>query len=473
MKAQTNMTIACAFSHTATNAMARPPRDTACESSVAGGGAGASRNRRAAARALPLLLALAAGTIAALPDRVAAAERYPVTPGQRETAEKVAAGGVALSDLAANAPESYSVQRGDTLWAIAALYLKSPWRWPELWGMNQTQVHNPHLIYPGQTLILVRNAQGQARLQVAGPGQEAVSAPAVAADTAVAAPAGAEGVAPTAPPSPQALATVKLRPQVRDLGANTAEAIASIPNNLIEPFLARPMVVAAEELDKYPRIVATPEDRLYLGAGDVAYARGITDEAADTYHVFRPARALFDPDDVARRTPVAYEAVYLGTARVTKRGANVTTMTIADSSQEVGVGDRLVPITRQELIRYVPRRSPGEIAGRILSVYNGVASVGAGDIVTLNRGRKDGLEIGTVLAVLRNGRTIVDHTGPHTEDVKLPDENIGQVFVFRLFDGISYALLVSATGPVQVGDRVSQPDAIPVPVTQVGAAPAP
>jgi nucleoid-associated protein YgaU len=419
----------------------------------AGAGA-ASAPRVAAITVLALGILAGAGTGTAL-----AADRFPITPTQRDVAEKVAANGVALSDLAPNAPSSYTIKRGDTLWSIATLFLKSPWRWPELWGMNRTQIRNPHLIYPGQTLLLVKTADGRAQLVLAGTN---VPAPAAAA-----APAPAPA-APEAPPVP----TEKLIPHARELDAGATAAIPSIPNNAIEPFLSRPNIVAADELEKYPRIVSTQQDRVYLGAGDTAYARGVDGAAHDgseTYHVFRPARPLYDPEDFGRKAPIAFEAKYLGTARLVK-GGPVATLTILESKQEIGVGDRLVPIEHQELINYVPRRPDKNIEGRIVSVYGGVASVGAGDIVTLNRGRKDGLEIGNVLAVLHNGQTIVDRTAPGHEKVKLPDEDIGHLFVFRLFDGISYALLVSASGPVQVGDRFDQPDSEPTPGAAAPAA---
>lgn len=380
----------------------------------------------------------------------AAAERYPITPEQRETAEKVASRGVPISDLAPGAPASYTIKRGDTLWYVATLYLKSPWRWPELWGMNRAQIHNPHLIYPGQTLVLVKTADGRAQLVLAGGAPTAKEAEAPAA-------APPPPPAPAEPPAP----TEKLTPRVRDLGVEAAAAIPSIPNNLIEPFLSQPIVVSASELESFPRIVATPEDRVFLGVGDIAYARGIGNDAIQTYHVFRPAEALFDPDDYERKSPIAYEALYLGTARVTKRG-DVTTLSIVESKQEIGEGDRLVPIGHQELINYVPHRAEKDVVGRIVSVYGGEASVGTGSIVTLNRGRNDGLEIGTVLAVLHNGDTIVDRTKPGHEKVKLPDETIGNLFVFRVFDSISYALMVSAKGPVAIGDRFAQPDGNPV-----------
>jgi len=453
MKALANMTIPCTCL-TTTSERVLEGASGARESSVPTADSVCARcahtwHKAVAKLLLGGLIGWCVATASQTANAAGAGERYPITPEQRETAEKVAAGGVAISDLAPGAPASYTIKRGDTLWSIATLFLKSPWRWPELWGMNRTQIHNPHLIYPGQTLVLVKTADGRAQLVLAGGAPTTKEAPAPAAPP--------PPPPPAAPPTP----TEKLTPRARDLGGEAAAAITSIPNNLIEPFLSQPIVVAASELESFPRIVATPEDRVFLGVGDTAYARGIGNDAVQTYHVFRPAEALFDPDDVERKSPIAYEALYLGSARVTKR-AEVTTLSIVESKQEIGVGDRLVPIGHQELINYVPHRSEKDVEGRIVSVYGGEASVGTGSIVTLNRGRNDGLEIGTVLAVLHNGDTIVDRTQAGHEKVKLPDESIGNLFVFRLFDGISYALMVSASGPVAVGDRFAQPDGKPI-----------
>jgi hypothetical protein len=250
---------------------------------------------------------------------------------------------------------------------------------------------------------------------------------------------------------------VRLSPRVRVADADRGGAISSIPNNLIEPFLSQPVVVGASELEKYPRIVATPEGRVNLGRADTAYARGIADDRIENYHVFRPAQPLYDPDDEARKNPIAYEAFYLGTARLVKRG-EVATLRIQDSKQEIGVGDRLVPIERQQLIAYVPRRPARPVDGRIVSVYGGVVQAGPYSIVAINRGRNDGLEVGHVLALLETGATVRDRTVAGREFVKLPDERIGEMFVFRVFDRISYALIMTLTKPVKVGDRFVQPD---------------
>jgi LysM repeat protein len=378
-----------------------------------------------------VLAASGLGLAGGLAAQESATSRYPITTEQRQVADQVAQAGVPLSALAPSAPDTYTVKRGDTLWDISKVFLTTPWRWPELWGMNKEQVANPHLIYPGQMLVLVKGAE-RAYLKVA------------------------DGGTPQAMPGAPGDA-VRLTPRMRDAGAERGPAISSIPNNLIEPFLSQPVAFDAADMTRYPRIVGTQEGRLHLGRGDAAYVRGITNDKIENYHVFRPARPLYDPDDVDRKKPIAYEAFYLGTARMAKPG-EVATLRVQDSKQEMGVGDRLMPIERQALVTYVPHRPDKPVDGRIVSIYEGVNQAGPRNIVTLNRGRIDGLEVGHVLALLDTGETVRDLTVPGREYVKLPDERIGELFVFRVFDHISYALIMMGTKPVKVGDRFAQPD---------------
>jgi LysM repeat protein len=371
---------------------------------------------------------VAVSGIAASPVAVAQtpASQLPVTPAQRTTADQVAQAGVPLSALAPDAPESYTVKRGDTLWALSGMYLTSPWRWPELWGMNKQQIANPHLIYPGQELRLVKEG-GRARLEIAGGG------------------ASREG---------------RVEPQIRDLG-NERAAIRSIPTNLIQPFLSQPLVLERGALDDAPRVIATQTGRVWVGRGDSAYVRGIPNDTQGNYSVYRPLRPLFDPDDTNRRRPIAYEAVYLGTVNVTKPG-EVARVQVIESKQEIGVDDRLVPIQPQTLQTFVPKLPEKPINAAVISIYAGVRFAGGGQIITLNRGGDEGLTAGDTLQLWRTGETIQDRTVRGRQFVKLPDEQLGLAFVFRVFPTISYALLINSA-EVAVGDRASSPADLDLP----------
>ncbi len=383
-----------------------------------------ARSPRPAAFGLCILVAL--GSVAP----AGAAPDFPVSAQQRETAQKVASAGVALSELAPNAPDSHTVKAGDTLWGISGLFLKSPWRWPELWGMNLEQIRNPHLIYPGQVVYL-DTSDGRARLRM---GQ--------AVDGSV----------------------VKLSPQVR-LSALTTTAIASIPFNLIEPFLNEAVIFDSNTLAEAPRIVATREGRVLMARGDTAYVRG--NLGKDTvFRIFREAKPLRDP---TTKEILGYEAPYVGTAELVRSSersrvdekespAPVPDSFIVTSiRQEASVGDRLAPVTAREYSNYVPRAPQGELAGQIASVYGDAVTAGQNQIVTLNRGKSDGVERGHVLALWQDGPEVVDRTGSVPTRLKLPDERHGMLFVFQVFERMSYALILSVKEPVKPGDRFSQP----------------
>ncbi|MBB4845549.1 hypothetical protein HNP55_004101 [Paucibacter oligotrophus] len=389
------------------------------------------RSKLSPALLIPLLLNLAVTT-------TAQAAPLPVSDAQRATAERVAQAGVPLSELAANAPETYAVKTGDTLWDISQLFLKSPWRWPELWGMNREQIANPHLIYPGQILMLVKQ-DGMARLQLA---QEFGQAGAGSGGTGAAA---------------------KLSPRIR-ASDNLLAAIAAIPLNLIEPFLNDAVVFDTDALAKAPRIVAAPEGRVNLSNGDIAYARGDFSQASD-YRVFRNTQPLRDP---TTQEILGYEARYLGTAELTRPGEQRTdakgkteivpsTLKIKTVRQEIGVGDRLAPVLQRSFLRYVPHAPSKNIAGQIVSIYGDGLNAGQNQIVALNRGSQDGLERGHVLALWQKGRTAVDRTGERKEEIQLPDEKHGVLFVFQTYSRVSYALIISVQEPVRAGDRFSQP----------------
>jgi len=385
-----------------------------------------------AARTAPLPVLAACLALAALATAPAWAQTsYPITADQRHVAEAVASAGVPLSELAPGAPDSHTVKPGDTLWDISRLFLKSPWRWPELWGMNRDQIRNPHLIYPGQVLLLVKS-DGRARLQLA------------------------QGVGSTGD-------AVKLRPQMR-ISALDSNAIAAIPLHLIQPFLTDAVVFETDQLATAPRIVATQEGHVLLGRGDLAYARGDFGGATD-FRIFRNARPLLDP---TTKEVLGYEAPYVGTAELIRRGeerkaANgdpeivPATVRVQQAKQEVGVGDRLAPAPQRSLERYVPHAPEAPLTGQIAAIYGEALNAGQNQIVALNRGRRDGVERGHVLALWRDGAATLDKTQDRAEAIKLPDERHGVLFVFEVYERVSYALIISVKDPVKPGDRFTQP----------------
>lgn len=385
-----------------------------------------------AARTAPLTV-LAACLAFATASAWAQTSPYPVTPEQRRVADQVAGAGVPLTELAPDAPDSHTVKAGDTLWDISKLFLKSPWRWPELWGMNREQIRNPHLIYPGQVLLLVKT-DGHARLQLAQ---------GVSGNT------GGEAV--------------KLRPQMR-IAATDSGAITAIPLHLIQPFLTDAVVFETDQLAQAPRVVATQEGHVLLGKGDIAYARGDFGGTRD-FRIFRTARTLRDP---TTKEILGYEAPYVGTAELVRMGEDRTTadgkteivpatIRIQLAKQEVGVGDRLAPSPQRNLDRYVPHAPDKPMAGQIAAIYGDALNAGQNQIVALNRGKRDGVERGHVLALWRDGAAVMDKTQDRAQPIKLPDERHGVLFVFEVYERVSYALIISVQEPVKSGDRFTEP----------------
>jgi hypothetical protein len=387
-------------------------------------------------------LGLALGLLLGVPMAADAAQR--VTPDQRSQAERVAQAGVPLSELASDAPTSYTIKPGDTLWGLSTLFLKNPWRWPELWGMNLEQVRNPHRIYPGQVLTLLRS-DSRATLEVAAPVARAAEEP------------------------PR---TVKLTPSVRTSPVDD-QPISAIPLHLIAPFLNEAEVFGALELEGAPRVVGGPDARTLLGAGDVAYVRGEVG-ASRRFHLFREPRPLTDP-----RTGevLGYEASFVGAADVV-RAASVgpsvdgrasvipATVRLRELRLEAGAGDRLVQPRKADFSPFVPHAPATEVEGQIVSVYGGGLNAGPNQIVALNRGKSDGIARGHVLATWTAGRSELDRTErmpmwsfsrPQRTTLQYPDERHGQIIVFRVFDRVSYGLVLSAREPLQRGDRITRP----------------
>ena len=349
--------------------------------------------------------------------------------------------------LKPDAPERYVVVPGDTLWGISQRYTDSPWRWPELWGLNKDQIRNPHLIYPGYVILLDRSS---GRLSIGSPAAQAAEA------------AGKPEQPGKGPAQPGRAAlppgTAKLEPRVRSQPLDK-ESIPSIPAAIIEPFLNRPLIVEPDGLDKAPTIVGTETDRVILAAGNNAYVRGIREAKETDWYVYRRGGPLVDPDT---NQTLAYEAIYLGRAQVTRNG-DPATVVLTSTVQEVEAGDKLVAAAAPRSLSYAPHAPSTQIRGSVMSVYGGVGKVGeAGpqSIITINRGRKDGLEVGHVLAIYTRGGSVRDVSkgaGATGARIELPNERAGLAFVFRTFERVSYALVMRITRPVRPLDVVQTP----------------
>ncbi|MES2561434.1 MAG: LysM domain-containing protein [Pseudomonadota bacterium] len=356
-------------------------------------------------------------------------------------------------ELLPTAPERYVVQSGDTLWGIATRFLKDAWRWPELWKMNQSQLRNPHRIYPGDVLVLERSG-GQVTLR---------------------------------------LETTRLSPRVR-IDVRDADAIATISPSVIEPFLSRPLIVSEKELDSAPEIMATEEDRVALGTGATAYVRGLQDQKATRWQLFRRGDLLVDPET---KQSLGYVAIYLGEAEL-RRAGPISTIFLTSAVREVSRGDKLLPLDAEKpVFSYVPHAPATPVRARIISTYGGggLREAGPLSIVTLSKGARDGLEVGHVLAISRELRSaryaertepLWGRTGPTGNDdpiayvpaeitsrdapllatappvrasdfAQLPSERYGLLMVFRTFERASYALVMKAARPVAMSDIVSNP----------------
>ena len=356
------------------------------------------------------------------------------------------------SDLREDAPERYTVVPGDTLWGIATKFLRDAWRWPELWKMNRNQVRNPHRIYPGDVLVLDRTG-GRPTLRIE---------------------------------------TGRLSPRIR-VEPREEDAIQTIPPSAIEPFLSKPLVIGRDDLDSAAQIIATQEDRVALGAGNIAYIQGIGQGTETRWQIFRRGDQLIDPDT---KESLGYIALYLGEAELTRRG-DISTVAITKAVQEIVRGDRLLPLPADKpLFAYVPHPPQDKVSGRIIKTYGGIGETGPLGIVVLSRGTRDGLEPGHVLALFRDQRSarygerteaIFGRTGPTGSDrripyypaaedprnsrifessaapvresdfASLPAERYGIVLVFRTFERASYALVMRATRPVSELDIIANP----------------
>jgi LysM repeat protein len=325
--------------------------------------------------------------------------------------------------LAPNAPDSYVVKRGDTLWGIAKVFLRDPWYWPEIWQVNP-QVHNPHLIYPGDTLRLVFiDGRPQILLQR---GDEA-----------------------------------RVEPRVRSEPLETA--ITTIPYATVAAFMSKPSVLDQNEIKNAPYVLATRDLHVVMAEGNTLYARGFTGpvESGAHYNVVRVGEKLIDPDD---KRLLGYNGIFTGAAHVTRDGPTVS-LIMTESALETRAGDKLLPGGVDVPLDFIPSPPRVQTNGRIIAVSDGVTIIGQYYVVVINRGARDGLAPGNVLAVYDTG-PVVDDTDKKgffntdrflTKNVQLPSERTGTFMVFKTFDNISYGLIMEATDLIRVGDKIQSP----------------
>lgn len=334
-------------------------------------------------------------------------------------------------------PERYTVVKGDTLWDISTRFLKSPWHWPKIWKIND-QIKNPHLIYPGD-VVMLRWVDGKPELSVVR--KEKVSE--------------LPSLPPPASDSPVVEKriddrTVKLSPRVH---AQPLEAaIPTIPPNVIVPFLTRPLAVEEGQLEEAGYITTGLDDRIALGNSSQFYARGLKENEIEYYQIFRPGNPIRHPET---NELLAYEALYLGDAQLLETG-DPSKLVVTSVKQEIVPTDRLLAAPKNaSLPYYYPRPPQARVEGRIVSALNAVAEIGPQTVVGISLGTREGIEEGHVLRVMR-------HAGTHKDPVSgerynLPDEESALLLVFRTYEKMSYALVMTATRPVHLLDAVTTP----------------
>jgi hypothetical protein len=323
--------------------------------------------------------------------------------------------------LRPDAPMNYTVKRGDTLWDISAVFLKDPWFWPEIWQINP-QVENPHLIYPGDVLSLAVGANGEARVFISQ------------------------------------YSGARLQPRLRSEGLEGP--VDTIPFSAISAFLSKPSVLTKEQALAAPHILAFRDEHMVAGNGHEFYVKDLNASLNERFTVMNVGVPI---RDIGSREIIAYQATYIATAVVNNPG-DVSKAVLTESAREALEGDRLISQDTDVSLTFTPHAPTTPIDGQIISVADGVENIGQYQVVVLNRGSNHGLSPGAVLAVDQLGAVVRDKYGSapwkkkaFAKEVQLPSERAGTLIVFKVFDRLSYGLVIGARGPMQVADRVRNP----------------
>jgi nucleoid-associated protein YgaU len=320
--------------------------------------------------------------------------------------------------LKPDAPERYTVKKGDTLWGISERYTDDAWQWPNIWYQN-SQIKDPHLIFPGDILGLM-TIGGEVKVAVVERGMES--------------------------------RTIKMSPTARIEPIESA--IPTIPMDAIMPFITRNRIVEAGELEAAPYILAAGGGRIMNGAGGVAYGRGdFSDGVANAYGIFRASIVYKDP---VTEEILGLEAKEIGLANVISNEKDIVKLDLIKTNQQITEGDRLLTTENRQLVtRFQPKAPDDYIDGFIISVPGGVTQIGQYSMIVINKGKRDGISEGSILDIMKRGEVVRDRT--KKEEVRLPPEKAGQLMVFRVYEKLSYALVTKATRSLNVGDQVRSP----------------
>ncbi len=324
--------------------------------------------------------------------------------------------------LRPDAPMSYAVKRGDTLWDISAVFLKDPWFWPEIWQINP-QVENPHLIYPGDVLSLAVGADGDARVFISQ------------------------------------YSGARLQPRLRS--EQLDGPIDTMPFAAIASFLSKPSVLTKEEALRAPHILAFRDHHMVGGAGHEIYAKNLNAPLNQRFAVMHVGQEIRDPET---NDLVGYQAAYAATAVVNAPG-EVSKAILTEVSREALEGDRLISQQGDIPLTFAPHSPHTSVEGQIIGIADDATQIGQYQVVVLNRGERHGLAPGAVLAIDQKGALVQDlHSqrpwkkDPWGEQVRLPYERAGTLIVFKVFNRVSYGLVIGARGPMQIADRVYNPN---------------
>jgi hypothetical protein len=367
--------------------------------------------KRFAGRALVVAMALIAGPSFA-------ADAAPAAASAPETVQ-----------LAEDHPTSYTVKPGDTLWGISQMFLKNPWQWPSIWHVNE-QVANPHRIFPGDVLKLTWRDGKPSLERVESFQTENANVEVVDAET------------------------LKLRPRIRD--TEVAVAIPAIPLRNVEVFLDDSRVVELEELRKAPYVIAGPERRVIMGNGDTLYVRATTpkwSESFPEFGVFRQGKPFIDPRS---KEILGYEAKKIATARVLDNEGNLATMRVLSADEDIRIDDRLL-LSDQRAIQSVfyPKEGPAGVTPEIIHIFGSIGYAGLNDVIVVNKGKREEVNVGHVFSVLQSGEVVRDRR--KGDNVRLPPRRVGLAIVFRAFDKTAFALITRSTSAIRVGDTLGQP----------------